>query len=38
MKSDDQMSKDHMAMSSFKVTSMKMVSDKCDMPDAMMKK
>ena len=38
MKSDDQMSKDHMAMSGFKVTSMKMVSDKCDMPDTMMKK
>jgi hypothetical protein len=32
------MSKDSMGMASFKVTSMKMVSDKCSMPDAMMKK
>lgn len=31
------MSKDSMGMSSFKVTSMKMVSDKCSMPDAMKK-
>lgn len=48
MSKDDQMSKDSMskdsmakndnAMSGFKVTSMKMVSEQCNMPDAMMKK
>lgn len=38
MKSDDHMSKDNMAMSGFKVSSMKMVSEHCTMPDAMMKK
>ena len=38
MQSDDAMSKDSMAMSEFKVTNIKMVSDKCSMPDSMMKK
>jgi hypothetical protein len=38
MKSDDHMSKDSMAMPGFKVSGMKMVSDHCTMPDAMMKK
>ncbi len=38
MKSDDKMSDDKMGMSGFKVTSMKMVSEQCTMPDAMMKK
>ena len=38
MKSDDKMSNDKMGMSGFKVTSMKMVSEHCTMPDAMMKK
>jgi hypothetical protein len=36
--SGDKMSNDSMAMSGFKVTSMKMVSEQCTMPDAMMKK
>jgi hypothetical protein len=36
--SGDSMAKDSMAASGFKVTSMKMVSDHCAMPDAMMKK
>jgi hypothetical protein len=36
--SGDSMSKDNMAMAGFKVTSMKMVSEQCTMPDAMMKK
>lgn len=36
--SGDSMSKDNMAMSGFKVNSMKMVSDRCSMPNAMMKK
>jgi hypothetical protein len=34
----DSMAKDSMATSGFRVTSMKMVSDHCAMPDAMMKK
>ena len=34
----DSSAKDTMATSGFKVTSMKMVSDHCAMPDAMMKK
>jgi hypothetical protein len=36
--SSDSMSKDNMAMAGFKVNSMKMVSDHCSMPNAMMKK
>jgi hypothetical protein len=36
--SGDGMSKDNMAMAGFKVTSMKMVSEQCTLPDAMMKK
>jgi hypothetical protein len=37
MKSDDKMAKANMGMSSFKVDSMKMVSDHCTMPDSMKK-
>jgi hypothetical protein len=36
--SGDGMSKDNMAMAGFKVTSMKIVSEQCTLPDAMMKK
>jgi hypothetical protein len=36
--SKDSMSKDSVAMQRFKVTSMKMVSEQCIVPDAMMKK
>jgi hypothetical protein len=36
--SGDSTSKDNMAMAGFKVNSMKMVSDHCSMPNAMMKK
>jgi hypothetical protein len=36
--SSDSMSKDNMAMSGFKVTNMKMVSEQCTSPDTMMKK
>ncbi len=36
--SGDGMSKDNMAMAGFKVNTMKMVSDHCSMPNAMMKK
>jgi len=36
--SDDSMSNHNMAMSGFKVNSMKMVSDRCSMPNAMMNK
>jgi hypothetical protein len=36
--SGDSMSKDNMAMAGFKINSMKMVSDHCSMPNAMMKK
>jgi len=36
--SGDSMSKDNMAMAGFKVNSMKMVSNHCSMPNAMMKK
>jgi hypothetical protein len=36
--SGDSMSKDNMAMAGFKVNSMKMVSDHCSIPNAMMKK
>lgn len=36
--SKDSMSKDDNGMSGFKVTSMKMVSEQCSMPDSMMKK
>jgi hypothetical protein len=36
--SGDSTSKGNMAMSGFKVNSMKMVSDRCAMPNAMMKK
>src|SRR5882724_7771672 len=35
--SGDSMSKDNMAMAGFKVNSMKMVSNHCSMPNAMMK-
>jgi hypothetical protein len=38
MMQGDGMSKDNMAMAGFKVDSMKMVSDHCSMPNAMMKK
>jgi hypothetical protein len=36
--SGDSMSNHNMAMSGFKVNSMKMVSDRCSMPNAMMNK
>ena len=36
--SKDRMSKDSMAASGFKVTSMNMASERCAVPDAMMKK